>query len=54
MPDGRESAPIIGIALDGAPGVWAIAATDGGLLDGDQVWEHAVGPFQFIPSSWAI
>ncbi|MGH3602906.1 MAG: murein transglycosylase, partial [Pseudonocardiaceae bacterium] len=32
----------------------AIAATDGGLLTGDKVWEHAVGPFQFIPSAWAL
>ena len=54
LPDGRPSAPIIGVALDGANGNRAIAATDGGLLTGDKVWEHAVGPFQFIPSAWAI
>jgi membrane-bound lytic murein transglycosylase B len=52
-PDGRPSAPIIGIPLNGAPGVRAIADTDGGLLDGDKIWDHAVGPFQFIPSTWA-
>jgi membrane-bound lytic murein transglycosylase B len=52
-PDGRPSAPIIGIPLNGAPGVKAIADTDGGILDGDKVWDHAVGPFQFIPSTWA-
>ncbi len=51
--DGRSSSPIIGIPLNGAPGVAAIAATDGGVLDGDPVWEHAVGAFQFIPSTWA-
>ncbi|HEX8759681.1 MAG TPA: murein transglycosylase [Pseudonocardiaceae bacterium] len=51
--DGRPSAPIVGIPLNGAPGVRAIADTDGGLLDGDNVWDHAVGPFQFIPSTWA-
>ncbi|MGH3753096.1 MAG: lytic transglycosylase domain-containing protein [Pseudonocardiaceae bacterium] len=52
--DGRPSEPIIGIPLNGAPGVKAIADTDGGLLDGDQVWDRAVGPFQFIPSTWAV
>ncbi len=50
--DGRPSSPIIGIALDGHPGVQAITDTDGGVLDGDPVWDHAVGPFQFIPSTW--
>lgn len=52
-PDGRPSAPIIGPALNGAPGLKAIADTDNGLLDGDKVWDHAVGPFQFIPATWA-
>lgn len=51
--DGRPSSPIIGIPLNGAPGVKAIGDTDNGLLDGDKVWDHAVGPFQFIPSTWA-
>lgn len=54
LPDGRPSSPIIGIPLNGANGTRAIAATDGGLLTGDKIWEHAVGPFQFIPSAWAI
>jgi membrane-bound lytic murein transglycosylase B len=54
LSDGRSSSPIIGIPLNGANGTRAIAATDGGLLDGDKVWEHAVGPFQFIPSTWAL
>jgi len=52
-PDGRPSAPIIGIPLNGAPGVKAVADTDNGLLDGDKIWDHAVGPFQFLPSTWA-
>ena len=52
--DGRPSQPIIGIPLNGAPGVKAIADTDGGILDQDNVWDRAVGPFQFIPSTWAV
>jgi membrane-bound lytic murein transglycosylase B len=54
LADGRPSAPIIGIALNGANGTRAIAATDAGTLTGDKTWERAVGPFQFIPSAWAI
>jgi membrane-bound lytic murein transglycosylase B len=54
LADGRPSAPIVGIALDGANGTRRIAATDGGRLTGDRIWERAVGPFQFIPSAWAI
>ncbi|MGH3916331.1 MAG: murein transglycosylase [Pseudonocardiaceae bacterium] len=52
--DGRPSAPIIGVPLNGGPGVRSIADTDGGLLDGDLMWDRAVGPFQFIPSTWAM
>lgn len=50
---GRASAPIIGVPLNGSPGVRAIGDTDRGLLDADTVWDRAVGPFQFIPSTWA-
>ncbi|MBV8997277.1 MAG: hypothetical protein JO287_27090, partial [Pseudonocardiales bacterium] len=38
LADGRPSAPIIGIALNGANGTRAIAATDGGRLTGDKIW----------------
>jgi membrane-bound lytic murein transglycosylase B len=54
LADGNPTSPIIGIPLNGANGTKPIAATDGGLLDGDEIWEHAVGPFQFIPSAWAL
>lgn len=52
--DGTVSPPIVGIALDGTNKTATIRDTDHGYLDGDSTWDHAVGPFQFIPSSWAI
>lgn len=52
--DGRPNRPIIGIPLDGRPGVRAIVDTDGGDLDGDPAWDRAVGPMQFIPETWGI
>ncbi|WP_298177809.1 lytic murein transglycosylase [Saccharomonospora sp.] len=52
--DGRPSPPIIGIALDGSPGVKAITDTDDGVLDGDREYDRAVGPMQFIPSTWKL
>lgn len=46
--------PIVGPALDGSPGVRAIPATaEGTALHGDTRWERAVGPLQFLPSTWA-
>ena len=50
--DGRPDRAIVGVRLDGAGEVAAIADTDGGALDGDPVWDRAVGPLQFIPSTW--
>jgi len=50
--DARPSRPIIGVPLDGTPGVRAIGDTDGGALDGDREHDRAVGPMQFIPSTW--
>ncbi|MFF2370926.1 lytic transglycosylase domain-containing protein [Agromyces sp. NPDC058110] len=49
---GHAQPPIIGRALDGN-GVAKIGDTDGGALDGDTTWDRAVGPMQFIPSTWA-
>nr|WP_084145496.1 lytic murein transglycosylase [Amycolatopsis jejuensis] len=44
---------ILGPVLDGSGGFAAIRDTDGGRYDGDRVWDRAVGPTQFIPSTWA-
>ena len=52
-PAGRATPPIIGIPLDGTNNTAAIRDTDGGQLDGDPVWDRAVGPMQFIPSTWS-
>ncbi|BDZ54147.1 lytic transglycosylase domain-containing protein [Agromyces marinus] len=48
---GLVTPEILGPALDG-DGVAAIHDTDDGLLDGDRTWDRAVGPMQFIPSTW--
>jgi membrane-bound lytic murein transglycosylase B len=53
LADGRPALPIIGPALDGGSGFAAIpATTDSTVLDGDPRWAHAIGPMQFIPSTW--
>jgi hypothetical protein len=51
-PDDREVHPIIGPALDGSTGMQRIPDTDHGALDGDTQWDRALGPMQFLPSTW--
>ncbi len=50
--DGVPRPAIVGVALDGKGPVAAIRDTDHGAFDGDTVWDRAVGPMQFIPSTW--
>ena len=57
LASGYTSKPIIGVPLDGGKfggrRVAAVPDTDHGKLDGDARWDHAVGPLQFLPSTWA-
>jgi membrane-bound lytic murein transglycosylase B len=51
--DGTTTVPILGPALDGRPGFAAIRATaQSTAWHGDPTWDHAVGPLQFLPSTW--
>ncbi|MEJ2861354.1 lytic murein transglycosylase [Actinomycetospora flava] len=50
---GRPGEPIRGPELDGTGGNREIRDTDGGRLDGDTTYDRAVGPLQFIPTTWA-
>lgn len=49
---GRPVEAIRGPALDGTGGNREIADSDGGRLDGDTTYDRAVGPLQFIPTTW--
>ena len=51
--DGDVVPPIRGRALDGSGGTQTIRDTDDGELDGDATWDRAMGPLQFIPTTWS-
>jgi hypothetical protein len=48
---GIANPPIVGPQLVGGP-YQAIPDTDDGRLDGDRLWDRAVGPMQFLPATW--
>jgi membrane-bound lytic murein transglycosylase B len=54
QPDGRATPPIFGPPLDGQGDRKLIEDTDNGRLDGDPIYDRAIGPMQFIPESWRL
>ncbi|MFF8605279.1 lytic transglycosylase domain-containing protein [Streptomyces sp. NPDC015346] len=50
--NGTTLSPILGPVLNGV-GFANISDTDNGAFDGDRTHDRAVGPMQFIPSTWA-
>jgi membrane-bound lytic murein transglycosylase B len=50
--DGQALPAIVGLPLDGKGGRQMIKDTDGGTLDGDTTFDRAMGPLQFIPTTW--
>lgn len=45
---------IYGIPLNGRNKTTKVSDTDAGAYDRDKVWDRAVGPMQFIPSTWSV
>lgn len=52
--DGISRPGIYGIALNGANSTQKIDDTDAGQFDRDAKFDRAVGPMQFIPSTWSV
>lgn len=50
--DGSVTPKILGPPLDGTNGFRMVPDSDTGALDGDPLMDRAVGPMQFLPSTW--
>jgi hypothetical protein len=49
--DTEHRTSVLGPVLDGH-GYAAVPDSDDGRVDGDSTWDRAVGPMQFLPSTW--
>ncbi len=52
--NGLAQPGIYGVPLNGKTNTQKITDTDAGQLDNDTTFDRAVGPMQFIPSTWAV
>ncbi|MCY7396879.1 MAG: lytic murein transglycosylase [Nocardioides sp.] len=52
--NGVATPGIVGVALDGTNATALINDTDAGQYDNDTTFDRAIGPMQFIPSTWSV